>query len=209
MHLLDDLVDYAHRMSSDHLAFGTSGNLSVRDDEALWITPSGVPFEETAIDNVVGIAIASGKIIHGSARPSSELPLHLALYRQRRDVGGIVHTHSEYATIFAVLGQPIIPVHYQMARSCYQVNCAEYATYGSEQLAQNALATLGSRDRAVLLRNHGLVAVGDQLSLAYQTALDVEWMARLLYRARSIGDPRVLSPLEVEQVREQFRHYGQ
>ncbi|SMC03501.1 L-fuculose-phosphate aldolase [Sulfobacillus thermosulfidooxidans DSM 9293] len=209
MTAVNDLITYAHRMITDHLAFGTTGNLSVREKDVLWITPSGVPFEEVDRDNIVGVDIASGNVIEGHARPSSELPLHLTLYGRRPDIGAIVHTHSEYATIFAALGEPIVPIHYQMALSAYQVNCAEYATYGTEQLAHNALAALGPNDRAVLLKNHGLVAVGPKLSSAYQTALDVEWMARLLFRARCVGNPRVLTPEEVDHVREQFRHYGQ
>ena len=205
----DELVKYSRRMVQDRLAFGTTGNLSVRDNDLLWITPSGIPFDEVDANNIVGVEIVSGKIVESPARPSSELPLHLAFYRNQPDIGAIVHTHSEYATIFAALGEPIVPVHYQMSLSVYEVNCAPYATYGTDQLAQNALKTMGSHDRAVLLANNGLVTVGSSLTAAYQTALDVEWTARLFYRARSIGNPRVLSPEEITAVRDQFRHYGQ
>ncbi len=207
--MIDELVKYSRRMTLDHLAFGTTGNLSVREGDILWITPSGVLFDEVASHNVVGVDLDSGTIVYPHARPSSELPLHLALYRNRRDIGAIVHAHSEYATIFAALGESIVPVHYQMALSGYEVRCAPYATYGTEQLAQNVLQTMGTSERAILLANHGLVAVGPDLATAYQSALDVEWMARLLYRARSIGRPRVLTPDEIAAVREQFRQYGQ
>ena len=207
--VIDALVKYSRRMITDNLAFGTTGNLSVRELNLLWITPSGVPFDDVTLDNVVGVEIDSGKLVHSHARPSSELPLHLALYRNRSDIVAVVHTHSEYATVFATLGEPIVPVHYQMALSAYEVKCAPYATYGTDKLAHNALQTLGTTDRAVLLENHGLVAVGSDLTAAYQSALDVEWMARLLYRARCIGKPRVLTPQEHLEIREQFSHYGQ
>lgn len=203
------LIDFSRRMIPDHLAFGTSGNMSVRVGDTVWITPSGVAFDEVGEEDLVAVDLATGKWVAGTARPSSELPLHRALYSARPDVQAIVHTHSEYAAVFAACGEPVLPVHYQLAPWQYSIACAEYATYGSVELARNAVAALAPDHHVVLLRNHGLLAAAATLADAYQIARDGEWLAQLYYRARLLGSPRILSPEEIAAVREQFRHYGQ
>ncbi|POB12088.1 MAG: class II aldolase family protein [Sulfobacillus thermosulfidooxidans] len=204
-----DLVTFSHNMITDHLAFGTSGNLSVREGDLLWITPSGVPFDEVTVQDLVGIHVDTGQQIAGSARPSSELPLHRAVYQARADVQAIVHTHSEYAAVFAACKEPVLPVHYQLAPWEYEIVCADYATYGTYELAQNAVAALGADHHVILLQNHGLLAVAGTLADAYHIARDGEWLAKLYYRARQLGHPQVLSREEIAAVREQFLHYGQ
>ncbi len=207
--MLAQLIEYAHQMIPDHLAYGTAGNLSVRSGDNLWITPSGVPFDALNESMLVAINVKTGVQIEGSARPSSEVPLHRAIYLAREDVSAIVHTHSEYAAVFAACGEPVLPVHYQLAPWEYAIVCTEYATYGTQGLALNAVQTLGADHHIILLRNHGLVAVGNNLDEAYHMARDGEWLAKVYYRARLLGAPKVLTPDEIAQVREQFLHYGQ
>ncbi len=206
----DRLLAIAHKFAYDNLSHGTTGNISVRDDDGrtLWITPTGMPFDVLSLDDLVQIDIATARVIGGSRKPSSEVPLHTQTYQRRADVNGIVHTHSLYATVFSTLNRPIAAVHYQLARVGDEVPLADYATYGSEQLADNATKAFG-HGGAVLLKNHGLLAVANSVEEAYQNALDVEWVAHLYFLALQIGEPDVLTHDEMQRVRHQFEGYGQ
>jgi L-fuculose-phosphate aldolase len=189
----------------------TAGNVSARvDDDAIAITPSGIPYGETHPDDVVVCALADGATVEGSCRPSSELALHRAMYAARPETGAVVHTHSPYATTFAVLGEPIPAVHYMIARlGVSEVPVVAYATYGTEQLARNALGTLDGEAKALLLANHGTLALGADVDDAAINARVLESLAAVCWRARTIGEPRVLPADEIARVRERHRDYGQ
>ena len=144
----------------------------------------------------------------GGRRPSSELGFHLALYRHRPEVGGIVHTHSPYATTLACLNWEIPPVHYLVGFAGPKVPVAPYATFGSEALAGHVRDTMGSGYNAVLLANHGLVAVGIDLARAFDTAEEVEFVARVFCQAKAIGDPVTLGKAEMARVMAKFETYG-
>lgn len=205
----NEVVFYARRLIEAGLAFGTSGNVSLREGDTIWVTPSGVPFEKIHTEDLVGIDLATGSIRDGFRRPSSEVPLHRSIYRARPDVSAVVHTHSPYATVFSCLHRPILALHYQIAHIGTQIPVAPYATFGSEDLGENAVRTLGESGRAVLLGNHGALAVGESLDKAFQTACDLEWLATLYWRALQIGSPAILPDEEIARVRSAFTTYGQ
>jgi L-fuculose-phosphate aldolase len=191
------------------LVRGTSGNVSVRDPAsgAIAITPTGLPYPGmTAAD--VAVLGPDGDQLDGALAPTSELALHLAVYRGRPDVGAVVHTHSMFATTFAVLGEPVPPVHYLIVRAGESVPVAPYARYGTVELAESCAATLGA-GFAVLLANHGVVAVGADLGAAMAVAEAVEYTAELAWRARQAGVPRLLDADQLGAVREAFSGYGQ
>lgn len=197
-------------MRRDQLDFGTTGNVSglAADRSVYWITPSGLAFDRLSAEDLVAIEVATGQVAAGHRRPSTESPLHRAIYQARPDVTAVVHTHPPFATVFAVVSRPIPALHYQMALAGDTIPVAPYATYGTEQLAENAVAALGG-GQAVLLQNHGLVTVGASLEEAYRHTRDVEWAARLYYRALQVGEPRILTAGELADVREQLSRYGQ
>lgn len=207
------LVDHARRLLRDRLVTGTSGNLSLRLGEGaaalVAITPSGVDYERMEPDHVVLVDLA-GRTVEGGLCPSSELPMHLAVYRRRPDVAAIVHTHSPFATTLAVAGRPIPPVHYTIAAlGVTEVPVTpRYALYGSEELAELAASTLGE-GHALLLRQHGALATGRSLEEAYARALLVEHLAELAWRAALLGPVPTLAPEELARVAEQLRTYGQ
>lgn len=203
------LIEYAQRCVLDGLAFGTSGNLSVRVDSRIWVTPTGIPFERLEPRDLVALELDTGAQIDGRRRPSSEVPMHRILYQSRSDIRAIVHTHSPYATVFSCLHRPIEAVHYQIAYFGSQIPVAPYATYGSEALGENAAQTLGQSGRAILLANHGVIAVGSSLGEAFQTARDVEWLAMIYWRTLQIGVPYILPEAEIARVHEAFKTYGQ
>ncbi len=200
-----ELVSRARRLAPDGLGRGTSGNLSARAGDRIYLTPSGIPYEELEPEAISVLDLA-GRPLEGRA-PSSEAALHLRLYARRPEVGAVVHTHSHFATVFAVLRRPIEPVHYLLAFGGRRIRVAPYACPGSERLADQAAETLGS-DRCVLLANHGLLAVGPTLARAYATALYVEEVAALAYHAQALGEPVVLTDAELAEVEALLGSYG-
>jgi len=196
-------------MVRDDLTSGTFGNLSAQgSNERIAVSPSGVAYEDVT-PSVVPVIGPSGEQLFGEYGPSSELPMHTVVYDHRDEVGGIVHTHSPYATTFASLDRPVEAAHYLIAFGGVEIPVAEYATYGTETLGRHAAKALGEDHDAVLLKNHGVLTVGEDLESAYETALNVEFSARIQYQAEAIGDPVILDDAEVEHLREKFTDYGQ
>ena len=191
------------------LVRGTSGNVSVRDRESgmIAITPTGVGYPGMR-DSDVAVLSLDGAQLDGEFRPTSEVALHLGLYRARPDVGAVMHTHSMFATTFAVLGEQVPPVHYLIGRAGETVPVAPYARYGTVELAESCVRTLGD-GFAVLLANHGVVAVGADLAAATAVAEAVEYTAELAWRARQLGTPQLLDPDQLAAARAALAGYGQ
>jgi L-fuculose-phosphate aldolase len=197
----------ALRLLEAGLVRGTAGNVSARDGDLVAVTPTGLDYRRLDGGSVPVVDL-DGRVVDGGLAPSSELPLHLAVYRARSDVGAVVHTHSTFATTFAVLGEELPAVHYLLARAGRRVRVAPYATYGTGELAGACVAALAA-DRAVLLANHGVVAVGPGLDGALLVAEAVEEVAELCWRARCLGTPVVLPDAEMDRVARAFERYGQ
>jgi L-fuculose-phosphate aldolase len=190
------------------LAPNRSGNVSCRFDGGLLITPSGVPYAEMTAADIVALDLA-GKVRSGTRTPSSESPFHTAIYRSRPDAEAIVHTHSPQATALACARRALPAFHYMIALAGGPgVRCAEYATFGTQALAENALRGLEGRN-AVLLANHGVIALGATLEAAYEVAYEVENMAGQYLRMLAAGlEPVVLDEEEMQRVIAQFARYG-
>jgi L-fuculose-phosphate aldolase len=202
-----EIVRVARTLRAGGLAVGTSGNVGARlDDGRIAITPSTMDYDEMTPGDVV-IVDADGTPSEGRWRPSSELPIHLAVFAARPDVRAIVHSHSPFATVYAAARRPVPAVHYVLAllvgpgRDVLRV--APYATFGTGQLARNVVQTLGA-DHAVLLANHGAVAVGGSLASALGRAERVEELAMLAWRAEQLGGAVLLDAAELDRVRDQM-----
>jgi L-ribulose-5-phosphate 4-epimerase len=189
----------------------TAGNISVRvGGDAIAITPSGIPYTQTTSDDIVICGLSDGAILGGTCKPSSELPLHRAVYAARPETGAVVHTHSPYATTLAVLRRPIPAVHYIISRlGTSEVPVVDYATYGTQELAENAFAGLTGTTKALLLANHGTLALGDDLAEASLNARVLEILAATYWRALAVGSPVILSDEEIGNVMERHKSYGQ
>ena len=202
------IVTFGSKMLRAGLTTGSGGNLSCfnREKNLIAITPSGIEYPEMEPHDILVID-PDGNIVDGVHKPSSETGFHLALYRKRPDVCSVVHTHSTYATTFACLNREIPAVHYLVGFAGKKVPLAPYATFGTKELA---LAVTGAIENynAVLLANHGLVAVGKTLTQAFNTAEEIELVARLCYQAETIGKPVILSDKEMERVITKFAEYG-
>jgi L-fuculose-phosphate aldolase len=206
------VCEYARRMTADGLVVGTSGNVSARDGALVAVTPTGVDYAGLAPADIPVVGL-DGEIVEGELKPTSELPMHLAVYNRAVDPDGasvtaVVHTHSVHATAVSTLLDEVPPIHYILATIGPTARVAEYATYGTEELASAMLKALDGR-RGCLLANHGTVAYGDSLGAAYHRVQQLEWVCRLWLLARSAGSPTLLPPAEIERVVEKLRGYGQ
>ncbi|MGI6126350.1 MAG: class II aldolase/adducin family protein [Planifilum sp.] len=208
---LKELVHTAKALYRTGLVRGTSGNVSLRDPESpdrMWITPSAIPYDAITTEDLVQVDLNSGLPVSGRRKPSSETPMHSAIYRLRSDVQAVVHTHSTYATMFACAGEEIPTVHYLIAEIGDRVPVADYAVYGSEELARNAVEALQSAgSNGALLKNHGVITVGDSLASAYARAEIIETVAQLAFGAKLIGRCQMLSPEQLEETRKKFVSY--
>ncbi|MEW2118230.1 class II aldolase/adducin family protein [Streptomyces sp. NPDC005474] len=204
------LVATARRTVADGLVVGTSGNVSVRvgDGDTVLISPSGVPYDRLAPEDVVGVDL-TGRRLFGTLTPTSELPMHLAVYRAT-DARAIVHTHAVHATAVSTLVRELPLIHYMAGDLGGPVRVAPYATYGTAELAENTLRALTGRT-ACLLQNHGTLALGATLDQAYNRTAQLEWMCRVWLTASSVPglSPTLLSEEQVSEAAERLKGYGQ
>lgn len=205
-----EIVHVARQLRVRGLAIGTSGNVGARlADGRIAITPSTMDYDDMTADDIV-IVDADGSPSEGRRGPSSEVRIHLEVFAARPDVRAIVHSHSPFATTWAAARREIPAVHYVLAllvgpgRDTLRV--APYATFGTAELARNAVATLGD-DHAVLLANHGAVAVAGSLASALGRAERVEELAMLAWRAEQIGGATLLDAAELDRVRDQMARF--
>lgn len=206
------IAEYGRKMSSAGLSHGTAGNISIYDRQTglMAITPSGVNYFDITPEDIVIMDI-NGQIVEGERKPSSESGLHLEFYRANADAGcaAVVHTHSNYATTLACMGESIRAVHYVIAGSgTNEIPLCEYATFGTPELAQKAVAACNG-GKAVLLANHGLVATGINLEKAFSLASNLEDVARLQWQCMCAGRMNVLTEEQIQKVLERFKTYGQ
>lgn len=205
----DAIIEVAKRSLGSGLTHGTSGNVSCRRHGGMLITPSGIHYQALVREDIVAMDF-DGQVEPGEKRiPSSEWRMHAAIYRKRPDVEAIVHGHSPAATAVACLGRDIPPFHYMIAiAGGDSIRCARYATFGTDELAELAVAALEGR-RACLLANHGFLAVGRSLDEALAVAAETEFLADLYLRLLPLGEPAPLTAEQIELVRRRFAHYGQ
>jgi L-fuculose-phosphate aldolase len=208
--LRHQVVEVAQRLSRQGLVIATSGNVSGADRGAgvMALTPSGIAYRTLTAAMIDLIDLETGRVREGELPPSSELPLHLAVYGARADVHAVVHTHSLYATLLGVTGRTVEPFHYAVGLLGDEVRLAPYARYGTETLARSVVEHLGANG-AVLLQNHGAVTVGQDLEEAEERAALLEWLAQLTVGATMLGAGRRLSDAEMAEAREALRHYGE
>jgi len=185
-----------------------SGNVSARFEDGLLITPSGLPYAQTMPADLVHLAL-DGTTQAGGRKPSSEWPFHTAIYRARPDARAIVHTHSPRATALACARRGLPAFHYMIALcGGPDIRCADYATFGSDELARNAVRGLDGR-KAVLLANHGVIALGQTLAGAHAIAAEVENLAGQYLDLMAAGlEPVILDGAEMARVAARFAGYG-
>lgn len=206
----EQIVEACARLTPDGLVVGTAGNLSIREGDRLAITPSGLPYDDLRPDLVAVVDIATGEQVDGPLAPASELDLHLATLHATGE-NAVVHTHSPAATAVASLeGVRVLPaVHYYISLfGGTDVRIADYATYGTPELAANVARALEGR-RAALMSNHGSVVAAADMASAYTLAVELEWVCNLYLRTLSAGTPRILDDAAIAEVLTKIGSYGQ
>lgn len=202
------IVEYCIKLIEHGLTKGTGGNISIfnRNDKIMAISPSGLDYYAAKPEDVVVLDL-NGNVIEGRRKPSTEYKLHRIFYVKRDDCNSVVHCHAMFSGVLACLHWPIPASHYMIALAGKDVRCAEYATFGTQELAENAFEAMKDRN-AVLLGNHGLLAVSADLPNAFNIAEEIEFCAEMYYRAKCVGEPVILSDAEMELIIGKFHNYG-
>ena len=188
----------------------TSGNVSGRDPQTglVVIKPSGYTFEELTPAHMVVVDL-EGRVVEGNLKPSTDTDTHLYVYQHREDVFGMVHTHSPYASTFAVLGQPIPACLTASAMLGGEIPLGGYAPIGGEDIGQEIIAKIG-RSLAIVMLNHGVFTIGSSAQEATKMAVEVEEIARITHMAMTRGEPLILAPEKVDYMVNLYRNvYGQ
>ena len=203
------LVKVCRLLWDNNLVYGTAGNVSARifGSSKCVIKPSGFRMCDIKPDDFIVIDIYTREVLSGRHKPSIETPLHTTIYKMRDDVGGVVHTHSYYATVFSIARVELVPmgtVVYTAPLLAKGVGITEYAPPGTEQLALNVVSELKNKN-AVLMPHHGVVTVGRDIEEAYLIAKGVEDLAKLQYRVMQIGKPQPLPDSTLKDILKKSR----
>ena len=204
--LRQQLIETAQAMNASGLNQGSSGNLSVRCDEGMLITPSGMNYAGLIDDDVVWMDYSGN--CRGSRKPSSEWRFHAAIYTHRADAQAILHAHPVNCAALACLGKGIPAFHYMVAiAGGKDIRCADYATFGTAELSDHVIAALEGR-KACLMAHHGLTCFAEDLPEALVLAIEIEQLAAVYSRILSMGEAKILGDAEMAKVLTKFSSYG-
>jgi L-fuculose-phosphate aldolase len=196
----------ARALAVERLVLASAGNVSARAGDVVAVTPSGASLAGLQAAQITLVDL-DGRRVDGPFAPTSELALHLGVYR-RYDAGAVVHTHSPIATALACVLEDELPaVHYQMLALGGPVRIAPYRTFGTPELAEAVLAALEGR-RAALMANHGAIVHAASAEEALELARVLEWCCELYWRAAAVGRPRALGSEQLGAVLEQISSIG-
>jgi L-fuculose-phosphate aldolase len=202
-----EIAEYGRQLITDGLAYGTAGNLSCRVDDHVVISPTSIPYEEVRPHDLWVLSLDGEVVQEGSVAPSSETPFHLGIYAATK-AAAVVHTHSAEVVAVSATLENLPAIHYSIARLGGPVPVVKYQRFGSASLAagiQEALCHPGRPRSAAILQNHGAVTYGSSLREAYDKALMLEWLARTYRLALQIGEPRILTTEELDEVTAEAR----
>ena len=206
------IIEYSLKLNSTNLSPLRSGNISLRSEEngveGYLITPSGKKYETLKSEDIVFMSLNEEAKDNTSVnKPSSEWRFHRDIYLNKRDAHAIVHAHSPHATAVSSHGKSIPPFHYMIALAGGEdIKCAEYATFGTEELSKNVINALKDRS-ACLMSNHGQVAFGKDLDQAFELAQEIENICHQYTIAIKLGEPKILSLEEMKKVLEKAKDY--
>jgi L-fuculose-phosphate aldolase len=189
----------SRQLAAEGLVLGTAGNVSARNGDRVAITPTGAALATLEPHDVTVVALDDGRVLDGTLAPTSELDLHLGVYR-RYDAHAVVHTHSPGATALSCVLDGELPcIHYAMLMLGGSVPVAPYATFGTPELAESVIAALEGKT-AALMANHGAIAYAGTVDAAVEAALLLEWACDVYARAVQAGEPRALSDEQQQAV---------
>ena len=202
----EEVIKYANMLNTENLSALRSGNISIRYNDGFLITPSGVKYSSLKNEDIVFVSL-DGKFEEKKMKPSSEWRFHKDIYLNKKEANAIVHTHSTHATAVSTHGKSIPAFHYMVALAGgNDIKCADYATFGTEELSQNIIKALENR-KACLMSNHGRVAFEKNLDKAFELAQEIENICHQYINALKIGVPKILSNNEMNKILGQIKNY--
>ena len=203
--LKNDIVHTSKKTLDQGLNCGSEGNVSVRKKDTIFITPSGI---ETATLNETLISeVDINGNVKNNKKPSSEILMHLYIYRNRPEISAIVHCHSMWASILSCSRKKIPSFHYMVAEfGGNDIKCAEYATFGTKKLAKNVLKVLKERN-GCLISNHGQLTIANNLNNALDLAVSLEKLSKQYYFCSFLKSTKILSSKEMQKVLGLFKNY--
>ena len=203
---VEQVIKYAKMLNVKNLSALRSGNISVRYKNGFFITPSGIKYSQLKSEDVVFVSL-DGKFDNLKQNPSSEWRFHKDIYVKKKEANAVVHAHSTHATAVSAHGKSIPAFHYMVALAGGDdIKCAEYATFGTEELSKNILEALDKR-KACLMSNHGQVVFDTNLEKAFELAEEIENICHQYINALKIGIPKILSNNEMKKVLEKVKDY--
>ena len=206
MNQAEEVIKYAKKLNTENLSALRSGNISIRYKDGFLITPSGVKYSLLKNEDIVFVSL-DGKFEKSKHKPSSEWRFHKDIYQKKNEANAIVHAHSVYATAVSTHGKPIPAFHYMVALAGgNDIKCADYATFGTEELSQNIIKALENR-KACLMSNHGQVAFEKSLDKAFELAEEIENICQQYINALKLGEPKILSINEMNKILEKIKSY--
>ncbi len=203
---VEQVIKYAKMLNVKNLSALRSGNISVRYKNGFLITPSGIKYSQLKSEDVVFVSL-DGKFDNTKQNPSSEWRFHKDIYVKKKEANAVVHAHSTHATAVSAHGKSIPAFHYMVALAGGDdIKCAEYATFGTEELSKNILKALDKR-KACLMSNHGQVVFDTNLEKAFELAEEIENICHQYINTLKIGIPKILSNNEMKKVLEKVKDY--
>ena len=207
----NQIIEYSIKLNSTNLSPLRSGNISLRgkenNKEGYLITPSGKKYETLKAEDIVFMGLNEELRDTSNQNPSSEWRFHRDIYLNKKEAQAIVHAHSPHATAVSSHGKTIPPFHYMIALAGGEdIKCADYATFGTEELSNNVIKALDNRS-ACLMSNHGQVAFGKNLDQAFELAQEIENICHQYTIALKLGQPKILSLEEMKKVLEKAKDY--
>lgn len=205
-----DIIDACLEMNANGINQGTSGNISIRHEDRMLISPSALAYKKMKPEHIASISLG-GEMKdewEGPLKPSTEWRFHWLLMKSRADVNAVVHAHPPYCTALAILRMPIPSCHYMIAAfGGADVRCSDYSTFGSPELADHVVKAMEGRT-ACLMANHGMTAAGGNIEQAMWRAVELETIARQYYLSLRMGDPVILSGAQIDDTMQKFAGYG-
>jgi L-fuculose-phosphate aldolase len=194
-----ELIGYGEKIARAGLVAGAGGNISVRDGGTVWIKPSGFAMDDLSVDDLCGMDLATGRQLQGAHRPTSEVHMHLGIYRVRPDVQAVFHTHSPWASGAISAGLEMKPMFAEFVMDLGRVETVPYVTPMTREFADLIAGKARTCD-TLLLVNHGVVAVGQNVKQAFYRVAVVEDAAKSLVAASVVGTPRFFSKKEIDEI---------
>jgi L-fuculose-phosphate aldolase len=194
------LAEFGRAIAHRGLTAGPGGNISARDGDMLWVKPSGMAMEELTSETLCRVSLDTGEVEGGEGRPTSELPMHLAIYRACPDVTAVFHTHSPWASGVISANREIKPMFAEVVADLGGLAVVPYLLTGSDALAQ-AVADAAREHGTIFMKNHGVVTVGKTMKQAYWRGCVAEDAAKAFVAAAIVGEPEFLSREQIEELR--------